>query len=70
MKTVPQNWSLWISSSTTRLFFHGILALKGHLAEENNIPFIYRIDAAHGHINVNKSTIFPHNVNLGVTRQV
>jgi beta-glucosidase len=34
------------------------------------IPMIYGIDAVHGHNNVYNATIFPHNVGLGVTRQV
>ncbi|KAI9186064.1 hypothetical protein LWI28_013426 [Acer negundo] len=29
---------------------------------------IYGIDAVHGHSNVYKATIFPHNVGLGATR--
>ncbi|XP_040362834.1 beta-glucosidase BoGH3B isoform X1 [Rosa chinensis] len=32
------------------------------------IPIIYGIDAVHGHNNVYKATLFPHNVGLGVTR--
>lgn len=34
------------------------------------IPMIYGIDAVHGHNNVYNATVFPHNVGLGVTRQV
>lgn len=34
------------------------------------IPIMYGIDAIHGHNNVYKATLFPHNVGLGVTRQV
>ncbi|KAJ4970923.1 hypothetical protein NE237_004022 [Protea cynaroides] len=41
---------------------------KGSLATRLGIPFIYGIDAVHGHNNVYKATIFPHNVGLGVTR--
>lgn len=33
------------------------------------IPIIYGIDAVHGHGNVYKATIFPHNVGLGCTRE-
>ncbi|XP_008679990.1 beta-glucosidase BoGH3B [Zea mays] len=33
------------------------------------IPVIYGIDAVHGHGNVYKATIFPHNVGLGCTRE-
>lgn len=43
---------------------------KGSLATRLGIPMIYGIDAVHGHNNVYKATIFPHNVGLGVTRQV
>lgn len=43
---------------------------KGALATRLGIPMIYGIDAVHGHNNVYKATIFPHNVGLGVTRQV
>ncbi|MBI9072127.1 MAG: glycoside hydrolase family 3 C-terminal domain-containing protein [Melioribacteraceae bacterium] len=32
------------------------------------IPIIYGIDAVHGHSNVVGSTIFPHNIGLGATR--
>ncbi|WOL03112.1 hypothetical protein Cni_G11832 [Canna indica] len=32
------------------------------------IPFIYGIDAVHGHNTVFKATIFPHNIGLGATR--
>lgn len=43
---------------------------KGSLSTRLGIPLIYGIDAVHGHNNVYKATIFPHNVGLGVTRQV
>ncbi|KAK2975353.1 hypothetical protein RJ640_009707 [Escallonia rubra] len=43
---------------------------KGALATRLGIPMIYGIDAIDGHNNVYKATIFPHNVGLGVTRQV
>lgn len=43
---------------------------KGSLSTRLGIPMIYGIDAVHGHNNVYKATIFPHNVGLGVTRQV
>ncbi|GMP98405.1 hypothetical protein CsSME_00046309 [Camellia sinensis var. sinensis] len=42
---------------------------KGSMSTRLGIPMIYGIDAVHGHNNVYKSTIFPHNVGLGVTRQ-
>nr|GMD25985.1 beta-glucosidase BoGH3B-like [Ipomoea batatas] len=38
------------------------------LASRLGIPMIYGIDAVHGHNNVYKATIFPHNVGLGATR--
>lgn len=41
---------------------------KGALSTRLGIPMIYGIDAIHGHNNVYKATIFPHNVGLGVTR--
>ncbi|KAL9171543.1 hypothetical protein ABFS82_04G216000 [Erythranthe guttata] len=40
----------------------------GSLSTRLGIPMIYGIDAVHGHNNVYKATIFPHNVGLGVTR--
>lgn len=43
---------------------------KAALSSRLGIPMIYGIDAVHGHNNVYKATIFPHNVGLGVTRQV
>lgn len=43
---------------------------NGALSTRLGIPMIYGIDAVHGHNNVYNSTIFPHNVGLGVTRQV
>lgn len=43
---------------------------KGCLSTRLGIPMIYGIDAVHGHNNVYKATIFPHNVGLGATRQV
>ncbi|KAF5729380.1 beta-D-glucan exohydrolase family protein [Tripterygium wilfordii] len=43
---------------------------KGSLATRLGIPYIYGIDAVHGHNNVYNATIFPHNIGLGVTRQV
>ncbi|RVW96512.1 Beta-glucosidase BoGH3B [Vitis vinifera] len=42
---------------------------KGCLSTRLGIPMIYGIDAVHGHNNVYKATIFPHNVGLGATRQ-
>ena len=43
---------------------------KGSLSTRLGIPIIYGIDAVHGHNNVYKATIFPHNVGLGATRHV
>lgn len=43
---------------------------KGALSTRLGIPMIYGIDAVHGHNNVYKATVFPHNVGLGATRQV
>ncbi|KAI4305797.1 hypothetical protein L6164_029140 [Bauhinia variegata] len=43
---------------------------KGALSTRLGIPMIYGIDAVHGHNTVYKATVFPHNVALGVTRQV
>lgn len=40
---------------------------RGAMSTRLGIPFIYGIDAVHGH-NVYKATIFPHNIGLGVTR--
>ncbi|KAL1063059.1 hypothetical protein V6Z11_D13G119800 [Gossypium hirsutum] len=41
---------------------------KGSLATRMQIPMIYGIDAVHGNNNVYKATIFPHNIDLGATR--
>ncbi|XP_047941254.1 beta-glucosidase BoGH3B-like [Salvia hispanica] len=41
---------------------------KGALSTRLGIPMMHGIDAVHGHSNVYKATIFPHNVGLGVTR--
>ncbi|XP_028790378.1 uncharacterized protein LOC114746314 [Neltuma alba] len=41
---------------------------RGALSTRLGIPMIYGIDAVHGHNNVYKATIFPHNVGLGATR--
>ncbi|KAL6186507.1 hypothetical protein ACLB2K_042627 [Fragaria x ananassa] len=43
---------------------------NGSLSTRLSIPLIYGIDAIHGHNNVYKATIFPHNVGLGATRKV
>ena len=41
---------------------------RGALAAPLHIPMIYGIDAVHGDNNVTGSTIFPHNIGLGATR--
>ncbi|KAL3530189.1 hypothetical protein ACH5RR_009511 [Cinchona calisaya] len=41
---------------------------RGAMSTRLGIPLIYGIDAVHGHNNVYKATLFPHNVGLGVTR--
>ncbi|KAI3443372.1 hypothetical protein Pfo_000037 [Paulownia fortunei] len=41
---------------------------KGSLSTHLKIPMLYGIDAVHGHNNVYKATIFPHNIGLGATR--
>ncbi|KAK4709436.1 hypothetical protein R3W88_030361 [Solanum pinnatisectum] len=41
---------------------------RGALSSRLGIPMIYGIDAVHGHNNVYKATIFPHNIGLGATR--
>lgn len=43
---------------------------NGSLSSRLGIPMIYGIDAVHGHNNVYRATIFPHNVGLGATRHV
>ncbi|WP_250038486.1 glycoside hydrolase family 3 N-terminal domain-containing protein [Paractinoplanes maris] len=41
---------------------------RGALATPLQIPILYGIDAVHGNNNVPGSTIFPHNIGLGATR--
>ncbi|KAJ4796156.1 Glycosyl hydrolase family protein [Rhynchospora pubera] len=41
---------------------------KGALSTPLGIPMIYGIDAVHGHGNVYRATLFPHNIGLGATR--
>ncbi|KAL5708941.1 beta-glucosidase [Ranunculus cassubicifolius] len=41
---------------------------NGSLSSRLGIPMIYGIDAVHGHNNVYKATIFPHNIGLGCAR--
>lgn len=41
---------------------------KAAMSTRLQIPILYGTDAVHGHNNVYKATIFPHNIGLGVTR--
>src|SRR5213593_4590744 len=41
---------------------------RAALATPLGIPLIYGVDAVHGHNNVAGSTIYPHNIGLGATR--
>ncbi|KAH7666313.1 Glucan 1,3-beta-glucosidase protein [Dioscorea alata] len=41
---------------------------KGAISTRLGIPIVYGIDAVHGHNNVYRATIFPHNIGLGATR--
>src|SRR3954447_10811272 len=41
---------------------------RGAVATPLQIPMIYGLDAVHGDNNVLRSTIFPHNIGLGATR--
>ncbi|GFZ19803.1 glycosyl hydrolase family protein [Actinidia rufa] len=43
---------------------------NGSLSSRLGVPMLYGVDAVHGHNNVYKATIFPHNIGLGATRQV
>ena len=57
--------------ATTRQWIDTVNKIQeGALSTRLGIPMIYGIDAVHGHNNVYNATIFPHNVGLGVTRQV
>ncbi|HEY9062885.1 MAG TPA: glycoside hydrolase family 3 N-terminal domain-containing protein [Pseudobacteroides sp.] len=38
---------------------------KGAMATRLQIPFVYGVDAVHGHNNLYGATIFPHNIGLG-----
>uniref|UniRef100_A0A6V7QZC7 Glycoside hydrolase family 3 N-terminal domain-containing protein n=1 Tax=Ananas comosus var. bracteatus TaxID=296719 RepID=A0A6V7QZC7_ANACO len=39
---------------------------RGSLSTRLGIPMIYGIDAVHGHNNVYRATVFPHNIGLGL----
>ncbi|KMT11326.1 hypothetical protein BVRB_5g110070 [Beta vulgaris subsp. vulgaris] len=56
-KASPESWINMVNEFQT-----------GSLSTRLGIPMIYGIDAVHGHNNVYKATIFPHNVGLGATR--
>ncbi|CAI9105900.1 OLC1v1004924C1 [Oldenlandia corymbosa var. corymbosa] len=56
-KATPQDWMNMVNGLQ-----------NGSLSSRLGIPMIYGIDALHGHNNVYKATIFPHNVGLGATR--
>jgi beta-glucosidase-like glycosyl hydrolase len=43
---------------------------RGAMSSRLGIPMLYGIDAVHGHNNVYRATIFPHNIGLGCTRCV
>ncbi|CAI9273088.1 unnamed protein product [Lactuca saligna] len=43
---------------------------RGSLSSRLGIPLMYGIDAVHGNSRVYNATIFPHNIGLGVTRDV
>ncbi|MBA0856818.1 hypothetical protein Goshw_003578 [Gossypium schwendimanii] len=58
-KATPETWIEMVNTMQ-----------KASLSTRLGIPMIYGIDAVHGHNNVYKATIFPHNIGLGVTRQV
>ncbi|XP_038992804.1 beta-glucosidase BoGH3B-like [Hibiscus syriacus] len=57
IKATPETWIRMVNTIQ-----------NGSLSTRLGIPMIYGIDAVHGHNNVYKATIFPHNVGLGVTR--
>lgn len=59
VKATPRDWVKMVNKFQ-----------KGSLSSRLGIPYIYGIDAVHGHNNVYKATIFPHNIGLGVTRFV
>ncbi|NNE10961.1 MAG: glycoside hydrolase family 3 protein [Ilumatobacter sp.] len=53
----PQDWADMVDT-------YQAVALSGRLG----IPIIFGVDAVHGHSNVYGTTIFPHNLGLGATR--
>ncbi|XP_076934248.1 uncharacterized protein LOC143600439 [Bidens hawaiensis] len=67
--TVPIQGSLPAEQASPKTWVDMVNDLqKGALSTRLGIPLIYGIDAVHGHSNVYKATIFPHNIGLGVTR--
>ncbi|KAJ0908702.1 putative glucan 1,3-beta-glucosidase [Helianthus annuus] len=67
--TVPLQGSLPAEGASPKTWVDMVNDLQsGSLSTRLGIPIIYGIDAVHGHNNVYKATIFPHNVGLGVTR--
>ncbi|KAL5830703.1 hypothetical protein ACOSQ3_016121 [Xanthoceras sorbifolium] len=56
-QATPQDWITMVNDFQ-----------NGSLSSRLGIPMIYGIDAVHGHNNVYKATIFPHNIGLGATR--
>ncbi|XP_076890164.1 uncharacterized protein LOC143541153 [Bidens hawaiensis] len=67
--TVPIPGSLPAEQASPKTWVDMVNDLqKGALSTRLGIPLIYGIDAVHGHSNVYKATIFPHNIGLGVTR--
>ncbi|XP_038706735.1 lysosomal beta glucosidase-like isoform X2 [Tripterygium wilfordii] len=58
-----------LSQATAEDWINMVNAFQnGSLSSRLGIPMIYGIDAVHGHNNVYKATIFPHNIGLGATR--
>lgn len=56
-QATPEEWVRMVNEFQT-----------GSLSSRLGIPMIYGIDAVHGHNNVYKATIFPHNIGIGATR--
>lgn len=57
LQATPQDWIQMVNAFQ-----------NGSLSSRLGIPMIYGIDAVHGHNNVYKATVFPHNIGLGATR--
>lgn len=54
---MPENWAEMVDNYQSRV---NKTRLK--------IPIVYGVDAVHGHNNVYGTTIFPHHVGMGATR--